>query len=105
MKIALALVMCTLVVLAAAEIDWSQLDHTNGQPGCRTAEEVATRVWRNNWDPTRFWVCETQGQAAVVELCPQVPGLGSLAFMTSRGECVPWSEWDHEFPLAPPSRP
>ncbi|GAB0099608.1 Chitin binding domain [Sergentomyia squamirostris] len=101
MKVLSAFVLCALVALSVARSTREvPNDHTNGQPGCKTPEEVETRVWRNNWDPTRYWVCEVQGQAAAEALCPPEQG-----FLTEVRGCVPWADWEWVQPVAPPSRP
>ncbi|XP_055703423.1 uncharacterized protein LOC129801949 [Phlebotomus papatasi] len=105
MKIVAALLLCALVVLAVAVDDESLRDHTNGQPGCRTQEELDRRFWRNNFDPTRFWECTTLNQAASAVTCEEHTGQVGLAWFDERQECVDWSEWQHTMPVAPPSRP
>ena len=73
----------------------------NGRPGCQTTEEMTVRDWRNNWDPTAFWRCEVQGQAATHMRCEEVHGT-QLGFMSGRG-CVPWDQWVWEPTSNPPS--
>lgn len=76
----------------------------NGQPGCRTQEEITTRDWRNNWDPTRFWRCTNLDEAAVAVTCEQETGQVG-GFMTSVGGCVSWDDWVWEPTANPPSSP
>ncbi|CAD7082264.1 unnamed protein product [Hermetia illucens] len=73
-------------------------DHGNGQPGCKTAEELG-RLWRNNWDPTAYWKCEAAGQPAKLVRC------SGQAFSDAEQKCVDWSCWVWTPPCDPPSKP
>jgi hypothetical protein len=81
------------VVLPKAECEY---DYGNGQPLC--IQEEMDRLWRNNWDPTRFWQCVTLNTPAVMVICPTNTG-----FMESAQQCVSWSEWEWTFTCNPPS--
>lgn len=74
--------------------------HDDGRPGCLTIEEVDTRNYRNNWDPTRYFVCDDLGVTARVEKCPN-----SYGFQTSANKCVSFEDWVYETPCIPPSAP
>uniref|UniRef100_A0A7G3AGB6 Putative conserved secreted protein n=1 Tax=Lutzomyia longipalpis TaxID=7200 RepID=A0A7G3AGB6_LUTLO len=102
MKTFTVFLLCALVAFAVAQ---DENDHTNGQPGCQTQEEVTRRYWRNNWDPTRFWVCDTLNQPAHAVTCEEHTGEVSLAWLDSAQACVSWSQWEWTPPRAPPSRP
>jgi hypothetical protein len=73
-----------------------EYDHGNGQPLC--IQEEMDRLWRNNWDPTRFWQCVTLNTPATMVICPTDSG-----FLESAQQCVSWSEWEWTFPCNPPS--
>ncbi|CAD7082263.1 unnamed protein product [Hermetia illucens] len=75
-----------------------EYDHGDGQPGCKTEEELG-RLWRNNWDPTAYWQCEEANQPAKLVRCP------GLAFSQNEQECVDWSSWEWTPPCDPPSKP
>lgn len=89
----IAIVLFALFALVAA--------NGNGQPGCQTDEEMNTRDWRNNWDPTRFWRCENRNVNAAVVRCEDIMGFPS-GFMSGRG-CVDWEDWVWVQPVNPPS--
>ncbi|KAH8262875.1 hypothetical protein KR044_007796, partial [Drosophila immigrans] len=60
-----------------------------GIPDCVALRDTSGTIpYRNFWDPTRYFVCTSQG--AETKPCPQGEG-----FMTSGG-CVSWSVWDWE---------
>jgi hypothetical protein len=71
-------------------------NHGNGRPAC-TAEEMG-RNWRNNWDPTRYWVCESLNAPATEVVCDT-----ALGFSDAAQTCVEWTEWKWTFPCNPPS--
>jgi len=73
--------------------------HTNGQPGCRTQMEF-NRLWRNNWDPTRYWKCMQLNVAATQVICPM-----STLFLDSAQCCVEVHLWNWTPPFDPPSTP
>lgn len=76
----------------------------DGQPGCQTPEELSPNpLWRNNWDQTAYWRCETLGVNAVAERCDNVWGVARQAFHPIRRECVAQEEWEWAAPVAPPS--
>lgn len=96
----LALALLVLVAIVAGADD---LDHTNGQPGCRTQAELNQRFYRNNWDPTSYWVCDTLNERARAVRCEVVEGRPQ-GYMDGVG-CVEWQYWAWYSPVAPPSRP
>ncbi|XP_037948907.1 uncharacterized protein LOC119680255 [Teleopsis dalmanni] len=71
----------------------------DGEPGCQTLEEV-NKMYRNYWDPTAYWKCESQGKVASRGRCPT-----SELFMDTKGKCVHYAEWHWTEPTIPPSRP
>jgi hypothetical protein len=71
-------------------------DHGNGRPLC-IAQEL-NRPWRNLWDNTRYWVCQTLNTPAVEMVC----GVNSL-FLESAGTCVAVSSWKWTVKCNPPS--
>jgi hypothetical protein len=73
-----------------------EYDHGNGRPAC--ISEETDRLWRNNWDPTRFWVCLSEGAAAEEMICETGTG-----FLDAAQTCVDWSEWKFTLPCNPPS--
>ncbi|XP_052862610.1 uncharacterized protein LOC128269242 [Anopheles cruzii] len=74
-------------------------DNTNGEPGCKTKEEIDQGYWRHNFDPTRFWECTKLNEPAVLQSCQH------QAFHPSQLECVDWDNWEWEPVCAPLSRP
>ncbi|XP_017845391.1 uncharacterized protein LOC108601926 [Drosophila busckii] len=83
------------VILAASMANAYDGD---GQPGCKTQEELDIGVFRDNWDPSSYWKCETMDEPATKVRCPTESG-----FMDSLKDCVNWEEWQWEKPVAPPS--
>jgi hypothetical protein len=80
-------------IVATSECEY---DHGNGRPAC-IAEEV-DRIWRNNWDPTRFWFCSAVNAVAEVMICETGTG-----FLESAQNCVDWADWEWTPPCNPPS--
>ncbi|XP_035781067.1 uncharacterized protein LOC118460679 [Anopheles albimanus] len=74
-------------------------DNTNGEPGCKTKEEIDQRFWRHNFDPTRYWECTRLNEPAELRTCQD------QAFHPSQLECVDWDSWEWEPVCAPLSRP
>ncbi|KAH8359118.1 hypothetical protein KR093_004463 [Drosophila rubida] len=70
----------------------------DGQPGCKTQEELDIGIFRDNWDSTSFWKCKELNEPATKVRCPDETG-----FMDSLKNCVSWDEWQWEKPVAPPS--
>lgn len=68
----------------------------DGRPGCQNEFEYQ-RLWRNNWDPTRYWMCENG------EAIPYGCAMDHF-FYESRQDCVPRSEWRWTEPYDPPTR-
>ncbi|XP_043656184.1 uncharacterized protein LOC122622078 [Drosophila teissieri] len=68
----------------------------DGQPGCKTQAELDIAVFRNNWDATSYWKCETLNKPAIEIKCPSDTG-----FMDSLKNCVNWEEWEWEKPVEP----
>lgn len=98
-----SLLVFAIVFLALFALVAAQYDHGDGRPGCRTQGELNTREWRNNFDPTAFWICETLNVAARHERCESVHGR-PMGFMTGAG-CVEWENWVWVEPVNPPSQP
>lgn len=73
--------------------------YDDGQPGCKTSEEV-NKPFRNNWDPTSYWQCSVQGEPATKQKCPS-----SQVFLDSSRKCVNIWEWVWTDPVPPPSKP
>jgi hypothetical protein len=71
-------------------------DHGNGQPLCN-AEEM-NRPWRNNWDNTRYWVCESLNTPAVAVICDT-----NTLFYEAALACVDVPLWQWTPPCNPPS--
>ncbi|XP_055851951.1 uncharacterized protein LOC129916166 [Episyrphus balteatus] len=93
MKTAFALVLIVAFVASAFAV----YSHTDGKPDC-TAKNVATGSFRNNYDPTRYWVCEKVGESPTSVPCPQETG-----FLDSKKSCVGWDQWVWEEPYDPPT--
>uniref|UniRef100_A0A182JSX1 DEP domain-containing protein n=1 Tax=Anopheles christyi TaxID=43041 RepID=A0A182JSX1_9DIPT len=73
-------------------------DDSDGQPLCN-AEELTARLWRNNWDPTAYWECETANTPATYRRCP-TEGMFNGATRT----CINWFDWEWTPTCKPPSR-
>uniref|UniRef100_A0A1B0C6Y9 Chitin-binding type-2 domain-containing protein n=1 Tax=Glossina palpalis gambiensis TaxID=67801 RepID=A0A1B0C6Y9_9MUSC len=75
----------------------------NGQPGCKTDEELQVKYYRFITNKTLYWKCVEMGKPAVVERCPN--GQGYLDPVKS---CVDFRHW-YWTPLInqakPPSEP
>ncbi|KAH8312825.1 hypothetical protein KR044_013100 [Drosophila immigrans] len=70
----------------------------DGQPGCKTQEELDIGLFRDNWDATSFWKCNELNEPASKVRCPD-----EMGFMDSLKDCVVWDDWKWEKPVAPPS--
>ncbi|XP_018785622.1 PREDICTED: uncharacterized protein LOC108966924 [Bactrocera latifrons] len=68
----------------------------NGQPNCTTQEEIDIRIFRNNWDPTSYWICEELNEPAILGRCPE-----QMAYLDSVKDCVSWDDWQWEQPADP----
>jgi hypothetical protein len=90
----LATIFLFACIFAVAFAQDCEYDNGNGMPACNADE--AGLLWRNNWDPTRFWSCES-GSAEVV-ICDAETGFSQAA-----QACVSWAEWEWTPPCNPPS--
>jgi len=88
----------TICVVLLAACCLTNAYHGDGQPGCKTQEELDIGVYRDNWDPTSYWKCENLNEPASKVRCPD-----EMGFMDSLKDCVVWEEWKWEKPIAPPS--
>ncbi|EDW36905.1 GL25804 [Drosophila persimilis] len=80
-----ALVFLFLALFVAAVYGASDCDPDgNGKPACQSGN-IGER-FRNNWDPTRYWLCAEAGEPQVV-LCEQT------GYDPVSKECVAWSQW------------
>ncbi|XP_053952139.1 protein ALEX-like [Anastrepha ludens] len=71
----------------------------DGKPGCKTVGEVG-QLYRNFWDPMRYWRCVGLNMEPLQQSCPDGTG-----FQQSLGRCIPWKVWKWETPQYPPSCP
>ncbi|XP_017461063.1 PREDICTED: uncharacterized protein LOC108379909 [Rhagoletis zephyria] len=71
----------------------------DGKPGCKTPGEVG-HLYRNFWDPMRYWRCIGLNMEPLQESCSDGSG-----FQQSLGRCVAWRVWKWELPHYPPSCP
>ncbi|KAH8417770.1 hypothetical protein KR222_005686 [Zaprionus bogoriensis] len=83
-----------LVLLAVCSL--ANAYEGDGQPGCKTAEELDIAVFRDNWDPTSYWKCSTLNEPAARLRCPN-----EMGFVDSVKDCVSWDDWKWEKPVAP----
>uniref|UniRef100_A0A182TB50 Chitin-binding type-2 domain-containing protein n=1 Tax=Anopheles maculatus TaxID=74869 RepID=A0A182TB50_9DIPT len=65
-------------------------DNSNGEPGCKTKEEIEQGVWRHNYDPTRYWECTKLNERAILRSCQD------QAFHPTQLDCVDWDDWEWE---------
>lgn len=73
--------------------DWYTYDHTDGQPFCKSIG----LTYRNNWDPTKFWICTQENANGVAKSCPpETP-----AYQGSLRKCVQWKDYKWETPENP----
>ncbi|XP_055923665.1 uncharacterized protein LOC129954048 isoform X3 [Eupeodes corollae] len=91
---ALVLVAAFVALFSSAAALYS---NTNGEPKC-TASNVQIGIFRNNFDPTRYWLCDSVGAAAKEVGCPNESG-----FLDSQKKCVSWTDWVWEQPNDPPT--
>ncbi|XP_059623006.1 gamete and mating-type specific protein A-like [Phlebotomus argentipes] len=70
---------------------------TCGRPHCKSAAEFGRR-WRNNWDPTSFWLCVKLNEPAKLVKCEDTDEGGSAYY---NGECVDWDDWCWTPPCKP----
>lgn len=88
-----------VIVLALIALTSAQnFPDGNGQPGCKTQNEVDLRDWRNFWDPTRFWRCDTLGVNAVEVTCYEATGNWGYAFDEKTRTCILYQDWKWTFP-------
>jgi hypothetical protein len=73
-----------------------EYNHGNGRPLC--IQEEMNRRWRNNWDNTRYWKCETLNMPAIQVICE----VNTLFFEIAQ-ECVDIPIWEWTPPCNPPS--
>jgi hypothetical protein len=85
-----------LVLIGDGQAKKCAYNNGSGQPACNEKEYV--RLWRNNWDPTRYWKCKGLNQAAVAVHCAD-----NTAFSDKKQCCVVWQEWTWTTPCDPPS--
>ncbi|XP_035787091.1 uncharacterized protein LOC118464110 [Anopheles albimanus] len=97
MKAVLMLLVVMFLALASAQ-NGCVRDDTDGQPLCNAAE-TTQRLWRNNWDPTAYWECETSGTPATYRRCP-TEGM----FDSTTRTCINWFDWEWTPTCKPPSR-
>lgn len=72
----------------------ADFSHTNGRPPCVKPYEFE-RVWRNNFDPTKYWRCYRIGLAVSYECQLQ------YLYLDSRQGCVHFTQWKWEEPYDP----
>lgn len=72
----------------------ADFSHTNGRPSCVKPHEFE-RVWRNNFDPTKYWRCYKIGLAVSIECQLQ------YLYLDSRQGCVHFTQWKWEPPYDP----
>lgn len=89
----ISLFLCVLITITLTAYTH---DH-NGRPGCKSEHELK-RPWRNNFDPTRYWVCEEFNEPAVEVLCPD-----GQAYFDPELQCVNWEDWLWTEPYDPPT--
>ncbi|KAH8324386.1 hypothetical protein KR074_006482, partial [Drosophila pseudoananassae] len=65
--------------------------NSNNQPVCNST--LVGKKIRNFWDPTRYWLCETDSGNGTSVSCPQ-----ETLFKTSADGCISWSEWSWDQP-------
>lgn len=92
-KMKMQLTIC-LVLLATCTL--ADVYNGDGQPGCKTQEELDIGVFRDNWDPTAYWKCEILNEPASKLRCPSETG-----FIESLKDCVSWEDWKWEKPVPP----
>ncbi|XP_018791273.1 PREDICTED: DNA-directed RNA polymerase II subunit RPB1-like [Bactrocera latifrons] len=88
-----------LLLALSASLCYASSSTYDGKPGCKTPGEIGN-VYRNFWDPMRYWRCIGLDLEPLGESCPDV-----TAFQQSLGRCIPWRYWKWEVPVYPPSCP
>ncbi|XP_055376308.1 uncharacterized protein LOC129608672 [Condylostylus longicornis] len=95
MKLSIYLIVLAVIINTA----YSLYTHGhNGRPNCITRIELEQRNWRNNFDPTRYWICSKERVPATEAKCPD-----QQFFIGTKNKCVPISEWVWTPPVDPPS--
>lgn len=73
----------------------------NGQPGCKTEEEIKAQNYRHFHNKTLYWRCTVIGQPATLERCPKAFG-----FLEPERKCIHFRYWYWTPPVQmPPSQP
>ncbi|XP_055612090.1 uncharacterized protein LOC129758581 [Uranotaenia lowii] len=85
-----------IAALASIDAQGCVRDDSDGRPACNAAE--ANQAWRNNWDPTAYWVCGASGTAATAARCP-TEGM----FDPTTRTCINWADWVWQPTCKPPS--
>ncbi|KAM7359462.1 uncharacterized protein ACRADG_012861 [Cochliomyia hominivorax] len=90
------IILVIFVAVAQADIENTSF---NGRPGCKTLAEVGL-TFANFFDSSRYWRCVALNNQAISERCPNQYG-----YQASIKSCVPYTVWQWEEPLMPPSCP
>lgn len=90
----------TCAILLALALGSEAILLGNGQPGCKSEQEIQDKYYGNFYDPTSYWVCSELNKDATLERCNDM-----TAFLPSQRKCVSWDDWAWEAPIAPLSNP
>lgn len=81
----------SLVLLLFLTVTTALVMYGDGQPNCTTQEEIDIHIFRNNWDPTSYWICEELNELAILGRCHE-----QMAYLDSVKDCVSWDDWHWE---------
>ncbi|XP_034669473.1 uncharacterized protein LOC117902301 [Drosophila subobscura] len=96
MKAALVFLLLALTLVVAVSYAASDCNPDgNGKPDCTGN---VGKKFRNFWDPTRYWLCETAGEPSVV-LCEN-EAQDPTGYDPVTQACVDWALWQWYAPCA-----
>lgn len=70
-------------------------DDGNGQPLCNGKTTLVGNQYRNNWDPTAYWLCESLNKPVLVR-CPT-----ATLYFVVKDTCVTSGVWRWTLPCKP----
>lgn len=87
-----------VVVLADESREEVVQSYSAGRPTCTHPDEFM-RLWRNNWDPTRYWDCNQRDEVGA----GSIVCTNGMLFSDSHQMCVKAEEWRWSGLFDPPT--